>query len=131
MRRAFLLAAVLSGVCACGAASAASSSPSGIAGRTLAAPTCPVEMVPPDPTCAPRAISVTIRISAVGRRAPVEVVHSGSDGRFRVRLPAGSYEVSPQRRAGSPYPRPPAPFRVRVSRGRFTYSTVYYDTGIR
>ena len=131
MRRALLIAALLVGVCGCGAASAASSSHSGIAGRTLATPTCPVETVPPDPSCSPHPISVAIRISAVGGRTPSEVVHSGSDGRFRLRLPAGVYELRPLRRAGSPFPRPPAPFRVRVDQDRFSHRTIYYDTGIR
>jgi len=117
-------------LCACAPASAAAPR-SGIAGRTVAAPTCPVERVPPQPGCAPRPISATVRVSAVGRRAPVVVVRSGSDGRFRVRLPAGAYVVRALRQGGSPFPRPPAPRRVRVRRGHFTALTLTYDTGIR
>jgi hypothetical protein len=59
------------------------------------------------------------------------VVGSGTDGRFQIRLDPATYVVRALRQNGSPYPRPPAPFRVRVLIGRFTHITLSYDTGIR
>jgi hypothetical protein len=99
---------------------------SGIAGRTVAGPTCPVETVPPQ-----RGFAATLRVRRVGSRAPATTVHSGADGRFRIALPPATYVVAPLSRAGSPYPRPPAARRVEVHARHFTYVTIAYDTGIR
>jgi hypothetical protein len=62
---------------------------------------------------------------------PAKRVHSGIDGRFRIDLTAGTYVVQGRRHDHSPYPRPPAPFKVRVRAGRFSHITITYDTGIR
>lgn len=129
MRRASVLG-LLACLAACGAASGALRS-SGIDGKVVAGPTCPVERVPPDPRCAPRPLSATLRIHPAGKRSPVETVHSGQNGRFSVRLGAGVYVVRPLAAPGSPFPRPPAPIEVRVSSGGFTHVTITYDTGIR
>ena len=104
---------------------------SGIAGRIVAGPTCPVEMVPPQPSCAPRPLSARVRITGSGAPARHWVVQSGRDGRFRIRLAPGTYTLQPLGRPGSPLPRPPGPSRVRVTRGRFTMVRIEYDTGIR
>ena len=61
----------------------------------------------------------------------MEVVSSGADGRFRVRLAPGAYLVKPLGRHGSAFPRPPAAREVRVHAGRFSHITITYDTGIR
>jgi hypothetical protein len=129
MRRALTLGAVVFTV-ACGTAGGRTPS-SGIAGRVLAGPTCPVERVPPSPQCAPRPLAARLRIHPVGKRSPVEVVRSGPDGRFRVRLPPGNYVLRPLAEPGSAFPRPPAPRDVRVHAWRFTSVTITYDTGIR
>lgn len=72
-----------------------------------------------------------VRIDRIGSRLPSEVVRSGTDGRFQIRLAPATYVVRALRQNGSPYPRPPAPFRVRVLTGRVTHITITYDTGIR
>ena len=104
---------------------------SGIAGRVVEGPTCPVETVPPSPQCAPRPIRATIRIQHVGSHGPGWTVRSAGDGRFRVRLAPATYLITPLRHHDSSFPRPPAPFRVRVRRDHFTSVTIEYDTGIR
>jgi hypothetical protein len=129
MRRASALG-LLASLAACGAASGDVRG-SGIDGKIVAGPTCPVERVPPDPRCAPRPLAASLRIHPAGKRSPVETAHSGQNGRFRVALPAGAYVVRPLARPGSPFPRPPSPIEVRVSSGRFTHVTITYDTGIR
>jgi signal transduction histidine kinase len=85
---------------ACGDASGRAPG-SGISGRILAGPTCPVERVPPAPGCAPRPLVATLRIARVGSSAGSRSVRSRSDGRFRVSLAPGLYTVKalPQGRA--------------------------------
>jgi hypothetical protein len=113
----------------CGAASGHAPN-SGIAARVLAAPTCPVETIPPRPQCAPRPLEVGVRVRRAGQSG-ARIVHSGADGRFRVRLSPGIYIVQGLPEANPPLPRPPAARRVRVRAGRFTSITITYDTGIR
>jgi hypothetical protein len=72
-----------------------------------------------------------LRIRRVGSRLPSTVVRSGADGRLQIRLAPVTYVVQALRQNGSFYPRPPAPFQVRVDAGRFTHITITYDTGIR
>jgi hypothetical protein len=130
VRRGCLLIGLVLALGACGSASGRALS-SGIAGRVLAGPTCPVETVPPQPGCAPRPLAVSLRIRRVGSGAPATRAHSGADGRFRVRLSPGTYVVKALPRAGSPFPRPPAARQVQVRDRRFTEITITYDTGIR
>jgi hypothetical protein len=104
---------------------------SGLAGRVLEGPTCPVERVPPQPRCAPRPLVATLRIRRLGSRRPARSVRSRNDGRFRVSLAPGAYVVQALPVSSSLLPRPPSPFRVEVRRGRFTAVTISYDTGIR
>ena len=129
MRRAFVIG-VIACLAACAAASAGMGR-SGIDGKIVVGPTCPVEHVPPEPQCAPRPLAATLRIEPAGRRAPRWTVRSGADGRFRVALPPGRYTVTALPRSGSPFPRPPGPVETAVHPGRFTYITITYDSGIR
>ena len=115
-----------------GCAQAVSSAPrSGIAGRVIEGPTCPVERIPPDPRCAPRPLKATLRIRALGGSGTTTVVRSAANGRFSVALRPGVYRVTAQQIGHSPFPRPPAPEQVRVTAGHMTHLTVRYDTGIR
>jgi hypothetical protein len=55
---------------------------------------------------------------------------SGVDGRFRVGLPAGAYELDPQ--SGAPGGLPSAtPVLVTVEPNRYTDVTITVDSGIR
>ena len=54
---------------------------SGISGRVVAGPTCPVETVPPQPGCAPRPLAATLRIRRVGSHGAFTRVRSGVNGR--------------------------------------------------
>ncbi|MDQ6806368.1 MAG: hypothetical protein M3065_15705 [Actinomycetota bacterium] len=130
MRRLCLLTGLVLALAACGTASGRALS-SGIAGRILAGPTCPVETVPPQPRCVPRPLAVTLRIRHAGGSAPPSTVHSSADGRFRARLAPGTYVVLAQAQSGSPLPRPPAALRVQVRAHHFTNINIFYDTGIR
>jgi hypothetical protein len=115
---------------ACGAASGRVPD-SGIAGRVVAAPTCPLERVPPLPGCAPRPLAVTLRFRRLGGAIRATTIHTGADGRFRVPLTPGRYLVVALPRAGSPFPRPPGDITETVHPHRFAFVTITYDTGIR
>ena len=117
-------------ICACNSASARTVS-SGLYGRILLSPICPVERFPPQRACAPRPLIATLRLTRLsGKRVSVRV-RSGANGRFRVRLDPGTYIVRALRLGDSPFPRPPFPRRVQILPGHFTAMTVTYDTGIR
>jgi hypothetical protein len=129
MRRASVIAVI---ACLGACATAGGTVPgSGIAGRVVAGPTCPVQRLPPDPRCGPRPLAASLRIHPAGKRSPVETIRSGANGRFSVHLTPGLYALRPLARPGSPFPRPPSPSQVRVRAGRFAHVTITYDTGIR
>jgi hypothetical protein len=128
MRTARILSVVVL-LAACGVASGAVRT-SGIAGRVVAGPTCPVERLPPDPACAPRPLAAALRIMLRGGHWST-TVRSGSDGKFRVRLAPATYVVRPLQSPTSALPRPGPPVIVRVTPHRFTSVTITYDTGIR
>jgi hypothetical protein len=130
MRRAgFLVVLIAAIVLASGASAAAPRS--GIVGKVVEGPTCPVERMPPDPRCAPRPVQARVRITRQGPRSHTLIVETDSKGHFRVRLAPGIYVVQGLPRSGSSFPRPPASQRVTVSRGHYTAVTLSYDTGIR
>jgi hypothetical protein len=130
MKRASALTGIVIAFAACGSATGATTS-SGIAGRVVSGPTCPVETVPPRPGCAPRPLAARLRVHRLGSRRPAVIVRSGPDGRFRVRLRAGRYVVKALPENQSLFPRPPRAFDIRVHAGRFTRMTITYDSGIR
>ena len=130
MRSLGVLAAVVVWLAACGVAGGQPLQ-SGIGGRVLAGPTCPVERFPPQSQCAPRPLAASLRIRRVETSSASKLVHSGASGRFRVLLPPGDYIIHPLSKNGSPFPRPASDRRVRVWRGHLTRVTISYDTGIR
>jgi hypothetical protein len=113
------------------AAAPATGSGEGIRGRVLAGPTCPVERIPPDPGCAAAGVAASVRVYRRSDRHTVARVHTGSDGRFQVRLRAGRYAVTARPVAGGPLPRCPPGIRVMVHAGRYSHVTIDCDTGIR
>ena len=130
MRTRGVLAGVALWLTACGTAGGQPPR-SGISGRVVAGPTCPVEQFPPTSQCAPRPLAASLRIRRAGTSSVSKLVHSGADGRFRVVLSPGTYIIHALPENGSPFPRPPADSRVRVRRGRLAHVTISYDTGIR
>jgi hypothetical protein len=90
-----------------------------------AGPTCPVER--PDEPCADKPVDTTLRLL----RKDGSVAATGksySDGSFRMIVAPGSYRLVadwPSRIGGC------GPVEVAVDYGRFTYTEVSCDTGIR
>jgi hypothetical protein len=98
---------------------------SGIIGRVVIGPTCPVER--PGKTCErPYQATIVIRREATHRL--VARVQSSALGRFRVALAPGTYLLVPQN--SRPYPRS-SPRVVMVRRHRYATVLISYDSGIR
>ena len=98
---------------------------SGIAGKALFGPTCPVER--PGETCV-RPYRATIVIRRETTHRLVARVRSSAQGRFRIALSPGTYLLVPQN--GSPYPRS-SPQLATVRRHHYTHVVISYDSGIR
>lgn len=126
-----LLAAVLLAGCASAGGPAGTTSvvpspgPRGtVTGVVTLGPVCPVERVPPDPTCAPRPLAADIDVTGATAAPPVR---SAADGRFRIELPPGTYVVQ----ARSPASRGCKPETVMVAAGLEVKVDLSCDTGIR
>src|SRR4051794_39716364 len=120
-------AAIGLGALALGVSGPAATPPSGVAGRVLAGPTCPVER-PGDPACAPRPIPSTVIVSStLGRR--LRSVATDRSGSFHISLAPGVYVLLP--RAGTRALPRGTPSRVRVVAHRVTRVVLHMDTGIR
>jgi hypothetical protein len=117
--------AVIAALAIAGGATTADRVDSGIRGKVLYGPTCPVER--PGERCE-RPYDATLRIRLRRTHKVVETVRSGDDGRFKVRLRPGRYVVEPVLRRRYPYA---APVPATVRAHRFTRVTVSFDSGIR
>ena len=98
---------------------------SGVRGRVLYGPTCPVQRV--GETCT-RPYQATIIVRREPANRSVASFRSSSSGYFSIRLPPGRYLLAP--RAGHPFPRS-APQTITVHSHRYTLVTISYDSGIR
>ncbi|MFF4039759.1 carboxypeptidase-like regulatory domain-containing protein [Streptomyces sp. NPDC001816] len=99
---------------------------SGVRGVVVRWPTCPVEGAPESQDCS-RPAEATVRVRDRSSDTEVARVHTGPDGRFRVPLRAGAYEV----RARTSGPAHCAPVEVTVRPDAYTKITVRCDTGLR
>ena len=100
---------------------------SGITGRALAGPTCPVVKVG-DPACDDRPLpGVTVLVLDTNGTEIARLL-TDADGRYVVTLPAGPYTVEPQPAEG--VFQKPEPIPVTVGDG-FVTVDLGYDTGIR
>jgi hypothetical protein len=102
--------------------------PSGIAGKALAGPVCPVVRAN-DPNCDPRPVPNTVVVVRSPDGAEVARVRTDAAGAFQVALPPGSYTVGGDQTAG--FPIPPAPVAVTVVASALTEVQLLFDTGIR
>lgn len=100
-----------------------------IRGTVTAGPVCPVVSDPPDPACADRIVQgAEIAVQDADGRE-VASVRSGADGRFSLRLPAGTYRFLPQPVAALLGTAPPQD--VVVVADGVADVAISYDTGIR
>ena len=98
-----------------------------VQGRVTLSPTCPVETVPPDPSCAPRPFQTTVTATGGGRSVTVPTDAAGS---FSVSLAPGTYTVSA---AGSDiFPSCAKESQsVELKAGQTTTVNISCDSGIR
>ncbi len=122
--RSIVLAPLL--LLACGGSSAAGARlDSGVSGRVLIGPTCPV--VHAGKSCE-RGYRATIAVYTATGHHLVRTFRSGSTGRFRARVAPGRYVLEG---TTTGLPRSQAPIAVTVKRHRFAKLTFRFDTGIR
>jgi len=98
---------------------------SGVRGRVLYGPTCPVQRVGESCT---RPYQATIVIRREPSNRVLTRTRSSLRGNFSVRLAPGRYLLVPQ--SGRPYPRS-QPQTIAVHPHRYTFVTIRYDSGIR
>jgi hypothetical protein len=89
-------------------------------------------MLPVDPGAAVSwpAVTSTVRVYRHGRGQPVTTLRTGSDGRFTVSLPPGTYRLSAQPEGVSTLPIGHEA-RVKVRAGRTVRVRLWLDTGVR
>ena len=126
MRRALASIGVALVMGACGEAPLARAG-TGIQGMVQVGPTCPVERI--NSPCPPRPMKATVLVQDASGHEVMRFT-SGSDGRFKVDLPAGTYTLLGLPPAGQSLPRP-IPSAVSVRQGVYTTVVVQYDSGIR
>jgi len=120
-----LLAGLVAGACA-GQVAGAGATDSGIRGRAVAGPTCPVERA--DSPCPDRPLVATIVVTDPSGKQ-VKQARSGADGRFEITLEPGTYRVEGD--SSTSMQRSTPPITVTVHRWQFTTVTIQFDTGIR
>lgn len=103
---------------------------SGITGMILLGPTCPVERIPPDPSCADKPYQATLAVTTPDGSTVLQTFSSDANGKFSVMLQPGEYAIqSPL--ATRFYPRCSSRGTIQVAPNSFTETTIYCDTGIR
>lgn len=102
---------------------------SGITGTVLAGPQCPVITPDSGPECDDQPFAATVIVRSQDGERVITQFTAGVDGRFRVELPPGVYQLDPQPgESGLPFS---STQEVNVEEGAFTELTILYDTGIR
>jgi hypothetical protein len=103
---------------------------SGIAGRAMVGPTCPVQRDPPDPQCADRPYHGPLAVASASDGHVVATFETDAQGNFTVDLAPGDYTV--QDVDGAPMlPRCASDGTVKVMAGAYTRADVACDSGIR
>ena len=121
MRRLAVTAILLLASCA----KAGTATDSGIEGRVLLGPRCPV--VTEESPCPDKPVSAEVVALRLDDRE-VFSAQSGSDGRFRLALGPGTYEIQALVTAGAMFAKPVS---VTVPPGEYVSVDVLLDTGIR
>ena len=129
MRKTLCSIFVLLVLAACGTSGAVGGSPhSGVRGRVLLGPQCPV--VQAGSPCPDKPVAAEVQVFEVGSDDWVTRTDSGEDGRFRIDLEPGSYELLPvvSEAGGLPYGKR---VQVTVESGKHSRVTLSLDSGIR
>jgi len=109
-------------------ATSTGSKASGIRGTVILGPTCPVERMPPDPSCAEKTYKTLVSVfSASDAVHAIAITESTASGTFAFSLPSGDYTLG----AGGQMLPTCAHTRVTVPAGTYAEATILCDTGIR
>lgn len=102
---------------------------SGVQGKVMLGPTCPVMRDPPDPQCADRPYQTTVTIfRSSDTTHPYATTKSAADGSFKFSLPPGQYVLTAQ--GGQMLPRCNET-SVTVGPSGYVTQDISCDTGIR
>jgi len=127
MNKKILLAPVLLLTLACGLFATPTPNDSGITGKALVGPMCPV--VREGEECPDQPLQATITVNNLEGRKIVQF-QTDEQGNFKVPLAPGEYILHPEPPEGKPLPFA-AEQHFTVKPGEFTRLTVTYDSGIR
>ena len=127
MRRKILLAPIVLMVLACGLFSKPITTDSGITGKALVGPMCPVMIEGQE--CPDQPYQATITINSLEGRQIVRF-QTDQQGNFHIPVAPGEYILHPETPEGMPYPFADDQSFV-VLPGEFTRIIVLYDSGIR
>jgi len=100
----------------------------GVGGRVIAGPVCPVEQ-PGDPSCAPRPVAGAMLLIRAADGTEAARITTDASGLYRLELPPGEYTLEAQPVEGLMGTPGSLPFTVLA--GAWTAVDVPYDTGIR
>lgn len=103
---------------------------SGVRGKVLLGPTCPVMRDPPDPQCADKPYATTIQVIKAGSpvSSPFATTKSDTEGKYEISLPPGAYSLQPS--SGAVFPRCTAK-EVTIIPATMLEADLSCDTGIR
>ncbi len=99
-------------------------------GHATAGPVCPVETLPADPACEPRAVADAEIIVRNESGDSVGRARTAEDGSFAVSLPPGTYELVPQSVDGL-LGTAPSVVVTQAENSDPAPVEISYDTGIR
>lgn len=100
-----------------------------LAGVVVAGPTCPVERIPPDPSCAPRTVVGAHLIVRDRSGSIVATLTTDTHGVFATTLPWGDYTITTVAVAGLMHA--PSPQDFVLGPAGLTGLRITFDTGIR
>lgn len=102
-----------------------------VTGVLTSGPTCPVETVPPNPSCAPKPVFGATVVAAYDDGRQVARAISNSDGSYSLDLPEGTYTLTPMP-FGNKMMRAPDAKSITLGPGTGRLVVDFtYDTGIR
>ena len=122
-----LLLALILGSCAAGSEEG-DIEVSGVSGRVLIGPQCPIEQV--GSPCPDKPVAAEVRVFATGSYDVIASTRSDENGRFEIDLEPGSYDLLPVVSHSGGLPSG-ARVQVAVHAGRHTRVTLTLDSGIR
>ena len=127
MQKKFLLAPIVLLTLACGLFATPTPTDSGITGKALVGPMCPV--IREGEECPDQPYQATITVNSLEGRKIVQF-QTDENGNFHISLAPGEYILHPETPQGKPFPFADEQ-RFTVLPGEFTRIMVLYDSGIR